>query len=43
MAKKSKIMHNIKRKKLVSMYAEKRKNLLDKIKDSKVHDMGEVK
>ena len=33
MAKKSKIMHNIKRKKLVAMYAEKRKNLLNKIKD----------
>ena len=33
MAKKSKIMHNIKRKKLVSMYANKRKDLLSKIKD----------
>ena len=28
MAKKSKIMHNIKRKKLVAMYAKKRKDLL---------------
>ena len=33
MAKKSKIMHNIKRKKLVNMYATKRKDLLSKIKD----------
>ena len=33
MAKKSKIMHNIKRKKLVNMYATKRKDLLTKIKD----------
>ena len=33
MAKKSKIMHNIKRKKLVEMYATKRKDLLSKIKD----------
>tara|TARA_B100000953_G_scaffold297269_1_gene291769 strand:- start:624 stop:929 length:306 start_codon:yes stop_codon:yes gene_type:complete len=33
MAKKSKIMHNIKRKKLVDMYATKRKDLLSKIKD----------
>ena len=33
MAKKSKIMHNIKRKKLVNMYAAKRKDLLSKIKD----------
>ena len=33
MAKKSKIMHNIKRKKLVNMYASKRKDLLLKIKD----------
>ena len=33
MAKKSKIMHNIKRKKLVVMYATKRKDLLSKIKD----------
>ena len=33
MAKKSKIMHNIKRKKLVAMYTEKRKDLLSKIKD----------
>tara|TARA_Y100001960_G_scaffold305869_1_gene360458 strand:+ start:262 stop:567 length:306 start_codon:yes stop_codon:yes gene_type:complete len=33
MAKKSKIMHNIKRKKLVAMYAKKRKDLLSKIKD----------
>ena len=33
MAKKSKIMHNIKRKKLVNMYAAKRKDLLTKIKD----------
>ena len=33
MAKKSKIMHNIKRKKLVNMYAAKRKDLLLKIKD----------
>ena len=33
MAKKSKIMHNIKRKKLVNMYAVKRKDLLTKIKD----------
>ena len=30
MAKKSKIMHNIKRKKLVNMYAAKRKDLLSK-------------
>ena len=36
MAKKSKIMHNIKRKKLVAMYAEKRKNLLNKIKDPNI-------
>jgi len=33
MAKKSKIMHNLKRKKLVDMYATKRKDLLSKIKD----------
>ena len=33
MAKKSKIMHNIKRKKLVATYAKKRKDLLSKIKD----------
>ena len=36
MAKKSKIMHNIKRKKLVAMYAEKRKDLLNKIKDPNI-------
>ena len=36
MAKKSKIMHNIKRKKLVDMYATKRKDLLSKIKDPKL-------
>ena len=34
MAKKSKIMHNLKRKKLVDMYATKRKDLLSKIKDT---------
>ena len=33
MAKKSKIMHNINRKKMVSKYATKRKSLLAKIKD----------
>ena len=33
MAKKSKIMHNIKRKRLVAIYAKKRKDLLSKIKD----------
>ena len=33
MAKKSKIMHNIKRKTLVSRYASKRKELLSKLKD----------
>tara|TARA_Y100001936_G_C15618872_1_gene430565 strand:- start:53 stop:358 length:306 start_codon:yes stop_codon:yes gene_type:complete len=33
MAKKSKIMHNIKRKRLVATYAKKRKDLLSKIKD----------
>ena len=33
MAKKSKIMHNIKRRKLVDRYAAKRKDLLTKIKD----------
>ena len=33
MAKKSKIMHNIYRKKLVSRHAAKRKELLAKIKD----------
>ena len=33
MAKKSKIMHNIKRKKLVATYAKKWKDLLSKIKD----------
>ena len=34
MAKKSKIMHNIHRKKLVNRYAAKRKELLTKINDS---------
>ena len=34
MAKKSKIMHNIHRKKLVDRYAAKRKELLTKINDS---------
>ena len=34
MAKKSKIMHNIYRKKLVNRYAAKRKELLTKINDS---------
>ncbi|MDB4125901.1 30S ribosomal protein S14 [Candidatus Marinimicrobia bacterium] len=33
MAKKSKIMHNIKRRKLSEMYASKRKDLLLKLKD----------
>ena len=33
MAKKSKIMHNMKRRRLVEMYASKRKDLLSKIKD----------
>ena len=33
MAKKSKIMHNIHRKKLVNQYAAKRKELLNKLKD----------
>ena len=33
MAKKSKIMHNINRKKLVNRYASKRKELLSKLKD----------
>ena len=39
MARKSKIMHNIKRRRLVDMYAKKRKELLLKLKDSNLdHD-----
>ena len=34
MARKSKIMHNIKRRRLVDMYAKKRKELLIKLKDN---------
>jgi small subunit ribosomal protein S14 len=36
MAKKSKIMHNIKRRKLTEMYASKRKDLLSKLKDPSI-------
>ena len=36
MAKKSKIMHNIKRKRLTSRYASKRKALLLKVNDQKL-------
>tara|TARA_B100000965_G_C18885356_1_gene453776 strand:+ start:24 stop:329 length:306 start_codon:yes stop_codon:yes gene_type:complete len=36
MAKKAKIMHNIHRKNLVYKYAEKRKKLMDKIKDPNI-------
>ena len=39
MARKSKIMHNIKRRRLVDMYAKKRKELLLKLKDPNLdHD-----